>query len=105
MFIAFVIWTLITICFWGIGIYCLRAKDPVGFFTGVKPPRMKDTKAYNQATGKLWLVTGCLFEGIGIPFLFLKQNSPFFVLLMLATIALLIGMMIAYVRIEGRYRE
>lgn len=40
---------------------------------------------------------------MGIPFLFLKQNSPVVFLIVFGVIALVIGMMIAYLRIEEKY--
>lgn len=39
-------------------------------------------------------VTGIVFELIGVPFLYLKQNSPAFVFVMLATVVLVIVMMV-----------
>lgn len=53
----------------------------------------------------LWFITGIVFELIGLPFLFLKQNSPGFVFMMLATVALVIVMMVVYLSISRKYEE
>ncbi len=50
-------------------------------------------------------VTGIVFELIGVPFLYLKQNSPAFVFVMLATVVLVIVMMVVYLSISRKYEE
>ena len=42
---------------------------------------------------------------IGLPLLFLKQNSPWVFLLILAVVSLMIAMVIAYNKIEIRYKK
>ena len=105
MIIAFVLWSIVSVLFLGIGISCRRSKETVGFFAFVKPPDVEETGRYNRAVGTLWLVAAGIFEVIGIPFIFLQQNSPFFLLIIFAVIILILGMMIAYIRIEARYRK
>ncbi|MBQ1493018.1 MAG: hypothetical protein IIZ39_13750 [Blautia sp.] len=102
---AFLIWSAIALLFFLIGIYCRGSKKPVGFFTGVKPPKMRDTSRYNRAVSKIWMISAILLELLGLPFLFLPQNSPVFILPLLGTIFLCLGMMIAYTLVEQRYRE
>ncbi len=77
----------------------------IGFFTGVKPPKITDAKKHNKAVALLWFITGIVFELIGLPFLFLKQNSSAFVFMMLATVALVIVMMVVYLSISRKYEE
>lgn len=77
----------------------------LGFFTFVKPPDVEETGRYNRAVGTLWFVAAGIFEMIGIPLMFLQQNSPLFLLIIFAVIILLIGMMVVYTRIEARYRK
>lgn len=46
----------------GIGQY--RSKEPVGFWSGKKPPareQITDVKAYNQKHGMMWIVYGAGF--------------------------------------------
>ena len=104
MIIAFIIWTIVAVLFLLIGISARKSKEPIGFFTFVKAPSVKDTKGYNHAVSNLWFAVAVLFEIMGIPFLFLEQNSPFFFLMVFGVVGLLIGMMIAYNVIESRYK-
>ncbi len=66
----------------------------------------------------IWSIVAALFWGIGIsgrkskeaveiigtPLLFLEQNSPMFVPVILGVVALVIGMMIVYFRIQAKYK-
>ncbi|MBD5506978.1 MAG: hypothetical protein HDR05_02695 [Lachnospiraceae bacterium] len=57
-----------------IGIVQYRSKDPVGFWSGKKPPRKEqitDVKAYNQKHGLMWILFGVGFVlcfVCGLPF-------------------------------------
>ncbi|MDE7428857.1 MAG: hypothetical protein K2N00_06255 [Lachnospiraceae bacterium] len=57
-----------------IGIVQYRSKDPVGFWSGKKPPKREqitDVKAYNRKHGLMWIVygVGLLFCFVcGLPF-------------------------------------
>ena len=105
MIIAFIIWTLTALIFVAIGVSSRIAKEAVGFFTGVKPPEVTDVKAYNRAVSNLWFIVAMAFELMGVPFLFLEQNSPYFIFIMLFTMPLVIGMAIAYLQIERKYKK
>ncbi len=103
MLAAFVIWSAVAVLFLGIGCYVWRARKAVGFFAG-ETPKVKDVKLYNRAVGKLWMAGAVLMEGLGVPFLFGKQNSSVFLLHVLGTVALVIGMVVVYTRVEAAYR-
>jgi len=45
-----------------------------------------------------------LFEMIGISLLFIKQNSPLVILIVLGVVFLVIGMMVMHTKIESKYR-
>ena len=104
MIVAFMIWSFCAALFAGIGIYAAKAEKPVGFFTFTDPPQVNNTKRYNKAMSRLWLVSAVLFELLGIPFLFATQNSPVFIVSVLGTVFLMLGMMLAYFRIADRYK-
>lgn len=104
MLIAFIIWSIVAVLFLGIGIVGRKSKEAVGFFTFVKPPEVTDVNKYNHAVSVLWIIVAVVFEIIGVPLLFLEQNSPMFIFLMFAVLTLIIGMMIAYFRIESKYK-
>ncbi len=44
-----------------------------------------------------------ILEIIGMPLLFSGQNSPVFIPVILGVVALMIGMMIVYLRIQAKY--
>ena len=100
---GFILWTIISIVFVYIGITTRRSSIPVNLFTFSDVPKVNDVKGYNRAVSNLWLVLTVLFEMIGISLLFIKQNSPFVVLIVLGVVFLVIGMMVAYIKIESKY--
>lgn len=101
---GFILWTIISIVFVYIGITTRRSSIPVNLFTFSDVPKVNDVKGYNRAVSNLWLVFTVLFEMIGISLLFIKQNSPFVVLIVLGVVFLVIGMKVAYIKIESKYR-
>lgn len=101
---GFILWTLITLISVYIGITTRKSNMPVNLFTFGDVPKVNDVKRYNRAVSNLWLVFTVLFEMIGISLLFIKQNSPFVVLIVLGVVFLVIGMMVAYIKIESKYR-
>lgn len=104
MIIGFVVWTITAVLFLVIGISSWRSEKEVGFFTGVKPPKMKDVTAYNHAVAKIWFCFTGLFEIAGAPLLFIEQNSPVVLLMVIVVFLLIIGVVIAYLRVEAKYR-
>lgn len=103
--VGFILWSIVALLFLGIGISSRKANEAVGFFTFVKPPIVEDVKRYNNAVAILWFVVTMIWELMGIPFLFLKQNSPIFLFIIFGVVILLIAMMIAYTRIEAKYKR
>ena len=105
MIIGFIIWSIVTVIFLGIGISCRKSNEAVGFFTGCKPPVGEDVKRYNKAVSKLWFVSAGIYEVMGVPLLFLEQNSLLFIPIIFAVVIGLIVMMVAYLRIEAKYKK
>lgn len=103
--IGFAIWSIVAIIFIGIGAGCRKSREAAGFFTFVKAPEVGDVRKYNRALSVLWFVAAGVLEIVGIPLLFLEQNSPGFIFIIFAVVILMIGMMIGYFRIEARYRK
>ena len=73
--VAFIIWSIVASLFVVIGIVNWRSKTEVGFFTGVKPGKKKDIVGYNHAVAKIWFFYAAVLEMIGLPFVFIPQNS------------------------------
>lgn len=103
--IAFVIWIMVSLVFVAIGIYDLRAKEVVGFWSNGKKPTVeeKNLKAYNRAVGILWIAYAVIFLILGLPLL-AGDNSPLVVVTLLGTVAEIIALMAVYVLvIEKKY--
>ena len=105
MIIGFIIWSAVAVIFIIIGIVSWRAKKPVGFFTGVKAPVVSDAIKYNHSVGTLWLVYAVLLELLGIPFLYLEQNSAGFIIPYLGVVVITIGLVVAYSIIASKYKK
>lgn len=102
---GFLLWSVCAMLFLGIAVYARRSQRAVGFWANVKAPEVSDVKQYNRAVSNLWLAGAFLFELLGIPFLFARQNSPLFIISVLGTVMLVLGMMIRYSFIESKYRK
>lgn len=105
MIITFIIWSIVAVLFLEIGISAGKSKEAVGFFTFVKPPVVTDIIKYNRSVSMLWVIAAIIFEILGIPLLFSEQNSPVFIFVILGVMALVVGMMIAYFRIQTKYQS
>ncbi|MBQ6678749.1 MAG: hypothetical protein IJM76_01885 [Lachnospiraceae bacterium] len=103
--IGFIIWSLIALLIAGIGIISWRSKKAVGFFTGAKAPEVKDVKKYNHAVAVLWWVYALLLEALGIPLLFLKQNSAGFILPVFGVVAITIALAVTYTFILSKHSK
>ena len=105
MIIGFVIWSIVFLALWGIGISAWKSNKPVGFYTGTKPPEVTDVRKYNRSVAILWFAYAGLFELLGLPFLFLKQNASGFLWVVLGVVVITIALMIVYNRILLTYEQ
>lgn len=105
MVTGFVVWSIGAAILFYVGIICRKSREVAGFFTFAKPPLVNDIARYNNAVSILWFVAAGVLEIIGIPLLFLEQNSPLFILLIFAVIIGIIAMMFAYLKIEAKRRR
>ena len=63
MIICALIYTLVAAIMVGIGVWNLKSKTPVTFYSGEKPmdPReLTDVEGWNRDHGRMWLTYGCL---------------------------------------------
>lgn len=100
---AFLIWLLCGGVFLLIGIYALRAKTAVGFWTVQEPIQVRDVKKYNRAVAKLWIISTLPFVLLGLPLL-AGQNSAGVIVPILGGMFWVIMLMVLYIRIEKKYR-
>ena len=105
MIAGFIIWSVVSTVLLGIGIWAWKSDQPVGFYAGVKPPEVSDTRKYNHAVAVLWFAYAGLLELLGVPLLFLKQNSAGFILPILGIAFLSIALAAVYNRILAKYRR
>lgn len=105
MIIGFIICSAVAAVFLAIGIGCRKAADAAGFFAVAKSSDIESAKEYNNAVSILWFVSAGTLEIMGIPMLFLEQNSPLFMPVIFAVVILVIAMMIAYIKIEAKYSK
>ncbi len=104
MIIGFVIWSIVSLVLLVIGILAWRSGTPVGFFAGVKPPEVSNVRKYNRSVAVLWFSYAILFELLGLPLLFLKQNPAGFLLSIAGVVIISIALMLVYNRILERHR-
>ena len=105
MTIGFIIWSAVALMILGVGIWTRKSEQPAGFFSGVKPPEVGDVRRYNRAVSVLWFTYAALMELLGIPLLFLKQNSAGFIWSILGVVFITIALPIVYNRILSKYQK
>lgn len=103
--LSFIIWAISGCLIIAIGISCFFSKKQAGFWANVNPPKVKDVKGYNHATGKLLVLFGVLLIVLGIPILF-DKSSLFMLLSIIGALILTIATIAIYILyIEEKYRE
>ena len=105
MTVGFVIWSIVSLVLLGIGIWSWKSDRTIGFYAGVKPPEVSDIRKYNRTVALLWFAYAAAFELLGLPLLFLKQNSAGFLWSILGTVGITIALVIAYQRIQARFSD
>ena len=105
--LAFIIWELMGVAFFGYGIYaiCSKKTRAFGFWANAKTFPVNDVKAYNRAVGKLFLAIGAGFLLLGFPLLG-GQNTPYALISVLgAMIESIVAMAFYVLCIEKKYRK
>ena len=108
MLIGFIIWSLITPLFIVIGINSRKSEKPAGFWANAEAPKKEDitdVKKYNKAVSNILFVFAAIYELLGVALLFLEQNDALIILPLLGTFFLVIGIMVAYVFVERKYKK
>jgi hypothetical protein len=105
MIMGYLLWTLLSLLFVGIGIWARRSEKPAVFFAGIRPERIRDVREYNRAIACLWFVYAGLFALLGLPFLFFRQNSAGFLLPVLGVPVISIAAMAIGHRITTKFEK
>ena len=105
MDIGFIIWSVVALVLAGIGVWDWNSKTAVGFYSGIKPPEVNDVKKYNHAVAKLWFVYAAVFELLGLPLIFMEENSPLFLISVIGVVFSVIGLAVAYTLILTKHKK
>lgn len=105
MKIAFIIWSIVAIIFFIMGLIDRKSDKPVGFWANAKVSEIENIPEYNKAVAKIWFVFAVVLELLGIPLLFIKQNSPIIMFLVIGMMFLIIVIMVVYTKVEDKYRK
>ena len=104
MLTGFIIWAACGAMFVLLGVYCLFAKKPCGFWANVKEAQVKDVRGYNRAMALLWIAFGVVFALLGLPMLD-EENPAMMMFSCLGVMAEAIAAMIVYTTvIDKKYR-
>lgn len=103
--IGFIVWALCGCLMIGLGISAFFSKKAVGFWANIKTFSVNDTRGYNHATGKLFIIYGVIFIILGMPLLS-DQNTPYILLSILGVMIETIAIMAIYsLYITKKYRK
>ena len=81
--ISGVIFCIVAIIMLGIGVSQLKSKTPVGFYTGVKPPKaeqLSDINSWNKKHALMWIIYGICIFGSWICSAFIGGDSIYSVI-------------------------
>ena len=75
--ISGVIYGIVAIIMFGIGLSQLKSVEPVGFYSGEKPPQkeqLSDVRAWNKKHGTMWVIYGFCIVGSWICSVFIGDS-------------------------------
>ncbi len=73
----------------GIGIWQLRAKEPVGFYAGEEPPKasqLTDVNQWNKKHGMMWTIYGVAIILSGLLAVFMRESFAYAIIMMIVVI-------------------
>lgn len=103
MMTGFFIWSAVALVLVGIGIWDWNSKTPVGFYSGIKPPKVTDVRRYNHSVAIMWFVYTFVFELLGLPLMLSEENPAGVIFGALGVIFSIIVLAIAYNVILSKY--
>ena len=101
----FILWAIFGCLMIAIGISAFFSKEQVRYMAKINPPKVKDIKGYNYATGKLLVLFGVLLIVLGVPILFDKSSLFIFLSIIGALILTIATIAVNVLYIEEKYRE
>ena len=102
---AIIVW-ICALVFIAIGIYSLKRKTPMHFWSGttVKVEEISDVKAYNKANGIMWILYSFTFILGGILSLLFNTNIGGIIVAISSTLGIII-LITVYNRIYQKYKK
>lgn len=67
--------------------------------------KMKDVKGYNRDVARIWVRFAVCMEILGIPLIFIEQNSIVGIFLIFGVVILVFWLILSYFKVEAKYRE
>lgn len=104
--ISGVVFGLVALVMFGIGISQLKSKEPVGFYTGEKPPkkeRLLDVNAWNRKHGTMWIVYGVCLVCSWISSALIGDSFYSVILLVVGVLAPIVTMVICHHTLVKKY--
>ena len=107
MQLAFIIWIIVGLIFtiYGAIVMCSKKERPFGFWANSQMFAVTDTKAYNRATGKLFVGFGIVFCILGFPLLMGEESGLVMITSIGTMFASIVTMTIYVTIIEKKYRK
>ena len=103
--IGFVIWCAVGVLFIGLAVYSWVSQKPIGFWANAEIFEVSDTKRYNHAMSKLFLIFGVVFIALGIPLLAGKNSAGIIFSIIGVMVESVMAMVIYSTIIEKKYRK
>lgn len=103
---ALCIISFVALIFIGIGISQYKSKEPVGFYSGEKPPReedLTDVRAWNRGHGAMWIRYGVMMIAAGGCGIFIKNEALCAWITLVILIGGLIGMFVGHHKLVKMY--
>lgn len=96
---ALCIMSFVALIFIGIGISQYKSKEPVGFYSGEKPPKeedLTDVRAWNRGHGAMWIRYGAMMIVAGVCGIVIKNETVCAVIMFVILIGGLVGMFVGH---------
>ncbi len=104
--ISFAIFLLVSIVMISIGVSQIKSKNPVGFYTGEKPPRedeLLDITAWNKRHGYIWVTYGLTIMCSFLLASLIKSETIAMVVLLCGIVGALPIMMLYHSYLKKKY--
>lgn len=101
---TFIIFFFGSLLIGGIGVYSIKSKKPVSFFTfyKVSEDEVSNVKSYNKSVGVLWILYGVFWILLGSLYIFMDTTIALIITILSAHISIIV-LIFMYLRIKRKY--